>query len=116
MVLMTSDEWRVQGIEFALSAEGDNTVMYLEKASKCFEFAGDTVLLKRVEAEMSFHTLMSEITPMSTLEDKTEQRAMKALINCVKVGLQSEAKELCKSLLDKMAYKDIFEFEIMNRL
>ncbi len=29
-VLMTSDEWRVQGIEFALSAESENAVMFLE--------------------------------------------------------------------------------------
>ncbi len=31
-VLLTSDEWRVQGNEFALTAEGDSTVMFLQKA------------------------------------------------------------------------------------
>eukprot|EP01034_Spumella_vulgaris_P047544 gene47544-biopygen37522 len=39
-VLMTSDEWRAQGIEFALSAEGEDTTLFLEKALHCFKLAG----------------------------------------------------------------------------
>ncbi len=43
-VIMTSERCRVQGIEFALSAEGDVAEPFLEKAVKCFNQAGDSAL------------------------------------------------------------------------
>lgn len=48
VLLMTGDEWRVRGIEFALSAEGSEIVPMLQKAERCFALSRDEVLRSQV--------------------------------------------------------------------
>ena len=48
---MTADEWRVRGIELALSAEGENATGFLLHAARCFDNAGDECLQRRAEAQ-----------------------------------------------------------------
>jgi superfamily I DNA/RNA helicase len=117
-VLMTSDEWRVQGIEFALSAEGENTVMFLEKALKCFTLANDETLLTRCAAELQ---LVQARLFLSSFKNHIINRhevknAVKVILEGLRVGLREEVRELCKALQSKVAYGEIFGFEIVKRL
>jgi hypothetical protein len=116
-VLMTSDEWRAQGIEFALSAEGDNVISLLEKAVKCFQSACDEDLQIRAETQLALtvHTKQLIKQRGSRNLNLSEQQALAySVFNGLKFGYRTEVKEMCSHLKDMFEYSVIFEAEVAS--
>jgi hypothetical protein len=117
-VLMTSDEWRVQGIEFALSAEGEQTALFLLKAVKCFESAGDIILTDRATAELQLFNvrkiLIAELS--GCLSRELQLQVAAAVMNGLRVGLFSEVKDVCELTQEHVEYGEIFGYEVAKRV
>jgi hypothetical protein len=58
---MTPDEWRVRGIEFALSAEGDGAESLLCRAVTCFNRAGDFQLKEKATAHQEIEVMRCRV-------------------------------------------------------
>ncbi len=89
-VLMISFEWRVQGIEFALSAEGEQSAMFPQKAIKCFILAGDDDLVSRATAQLDVVNMMGESSMRLKIDHKTEQQTAAVLLSGLMAGLLRE--------------------------
>jgi hypothetical protein len=118
-VLMTSDEWRVQGIEFALSADGDNSELFLRKSVRCFSFACDDALLERAKCQLKhlvLHAQLVRLKRKSVLTADQEQNAARVVLGLLRLGLKSEVRELCRLLCDAVANKLLFVEEVLSVL
>jgi hypothetical protein len=117
-VLMTSDEWRVQGIEFALCAEGEQSAMFLQKAVKCFTLAGDAELASRVSAELDLCVLTSKLVAGGdkTLTACEEQEAAQAVLRALRCGLRDGAGAVCGLLRGRVGCSNIFWWEVVCAL
>lgn len=100
--MMTSDEWRVEGIEMALQAEdsdGDeDSSNRLERSIAHFQKAGDSKLEARARAQLQVmkqehcarDTFFSEPSSSKAVSDGT-----KAIISYLNAGLVGEATRVC---------------------
>jgi hypothetical protein len=113
---MTSDEWRVQGIEFALSAEGDVTVQFLEKAVKCFTLAHDNTLCARAEAQLQLFLMTDELRTVTKLSAEQEPSSAKVLLSGLKAGLKNEVRLFCELLEGRVKNSEVFHKQILMRL
>ncbi len=117
---MTSEEWRVQGIEFALSAEGDAAEQFLEKAIKCFVQAGDAELLQRAVAEAEMvrvRELLGKHHHSKLLSEQLEKEVAKTVASVLRCGLVAEARELCGTLRNVLLdYVDLMILEVMCKM
>ncbi len=114
---MTSDEWRAQGIEFALSAEGESTVSFLHKAVKCFVHAGapSAFLLELASAQLKIADVVREMSITSDIvSEACEQSAAEAVLCGLRAGLLSPVKELCGALSGRVKTDCLFEKRIVS--
>jgi hypothetical protein len=118
---MTSDEWRVQGIEFALSAEGENTTMFLDKAARCFTLANDVQLASRALLQMDMAGLLERLLRVRLegrqLNDREEQDAAQVVLRAVRLGgMLREVREMSGMLKGVVRNSELFEWEVMSML
>jgi len=120
-VLMTSEEWRVQGIEFALSAEGESTAMFLEKAIKCFRLARDNELQHRAQTELAIndliatHSLPHTAQVESKLCDDEERALAGAVLDSLRCGGQRDrVRALLGLICPRVQQASWFEEKCLN--
>jgi hypothetical protein len=116
-IFMTADEWRVRGIDFALSAVGAEQIeSFLSRAITCFERAKDEVLLKRAELHLALERHRWSII-QKTAEKREALSAVEmnklpyTLVESLKCGLRDQVTHLCAmlpSLIDYDDYDDTF--------
>jgi hypothetical protein len=116
-VLMTGDEWRAQGVDFALSAEDDEGVdstRMLQRAVKCFTQAGETSLLALASAQLQISvckaSLGGELTP-----DNENQVAAAALCGW-KAGMGREVRALCAEVTGRVCNPMVFRQQVLVAL
>ena len=122
MVHMTSDEWRVRGIEFALSAEGEVVESFLRRAVMCFDRAGDYDLKEKASAHQEVEAMKRRVLNrcegrdegVGALTPLDEMDAAHAVLRGIKSRILSETYTL--SLLVAQCYSDehIFHKEVMS--
>ena len=98
-IILTPDEWRGKGIECALSAEGINTMSFLQRALNCFQQAADRDLIKKIIIQMEYHDLITRVKSYDEiLHSKDELTCADMLIQCSKYGLKQELSSLSELL------------------
>lgn len=116
VVLMTSEEWRVQGIEFALSAEADRAVEFLQKAVKCFTLAGDQQLTQLATAQCKTVELALRLRLRDTngrMSSELEREAAAVVLEGLQCGVFHEVKVLCETVRGAVQYPEIFARHVM---
>ena len=116
MELMTSEEWRAQGIDFAVAAEGENAESFLSKALKCFIQAGESKLVTRIETELSVIQLSKRLAIVKSLSLDQEQDVVRIVQQCLNNGLRSMAKKFCLTLSDKVHSKELYDLHIVGKM
>lgn len=121
----TNDEWKVEGIKAAMSAQGDNAIERLSRAISCFEKArlGADPLRVRAslqkEVEQFRYTLHMQLVD-GMLPPAIERKAARLLKDSVDKCLTSEAYDLCKLVTPHVPgseyRKSIFEKEVKMKL
>ncbi len=114
---MTSDEWRVQGIEFALSAESESAASFLEKAVRCFVLAGDAELSSRVTTQLALLRLLDELCGGGrdeALSVREEQEAAAVVLRGLKGGLTKEVREVVGLLCERVSHRELFRYEVVS--
>lgn len=96
MINMTPDEWRVRGIEFALSAEGNGGESLLRRAVLCFDRAGDFQLKEKAAAHQEIEAMRCRVMKFEgVLTPLDEVNAAHAILRSIKALLLVEAYSLC---------------------
>jgi hypothetical protein len=116
-VLMTNDEWRVQGIEFALSAEGESAAMFLQKAVTCLQNAADTALCTKATVQLQLYNLTVKLTEGVTditLSHHEELEAARTVLAGLRNGLTEEVREVVGLLATRVACGELFRLEIVS--
>ena len=116
VVLMTGDEWRVRGIDFALSVSeegsGPEAESMLRKAVQCFDRAGDFALKDKavahrdlvlvrarwlqlsdgnmIDSDRQGNAMMAPVLPMDIVD------AVNAMLGAIRVRLLAEALSLAE--------------------
>jgi hypothetical protein len=121
-LLMTNDEWRMKGIEFALRAEDANEVetiiTRLETALACFERAVDTDLAKRVKLLLRATKFRQHHLSGDTIRAEIEAEAIQIVQECLREKALFEARRLCSHVVFFLAQpaQPIFMSRILNVL
>ena len=126
--LMTRDEWKMRGIDFALTAgsSSDNSdtssAQRFEQAAYCFQRAGDSSLrsiaLACQQLELVkhtyFHDLLGQERPLVSTE---EVEIANVLQRCLRLSLIQECKQLCLSVESRLSVhsKKLFNAEIVRK-
>jgi hypothetical protein len=118
-VLMTSDEWRIRGIEFALLAEADVIESMLQKALFCFDHAGDIPLRTRVNILLELHTCKKKLNAITNdiiLQSKDEIDISNCIYKCLRVGLVTDVLDVCDLLCERSCEPRYFLLNIRQKL
>ena len=99
--LMTTDEWRVEGIEMAMQQpdEVEDQLKYLERAIDCFKKAGDNELAERASVHRKAVLLEeSALAQEDFFEDTKSQftvsEATDAILSYLEAGMTKDAARL----------------------
>ena len=98
--LMTSDEWRARGLDFAVSAEGSSAVLLLREAVRCFERAKDFKLSRRASAELEFHLMMQRLAEASSRSGGSDRSGSQ----CMAPSEEKEAAQLMEKLIESQLH------------
>jgi hypothetical protein len=114
-VMMLGDEWRARGVNFALSAEGDNAVAFLTQAKRCFECAGDKHLIARTMISLELETLRHRLfTGEISIRDELEAASLLCRSLTIAMPLPwSDTIEMCELLSAKVCDAIHFQREIL---
>ena len=118
-VLMTSDEWRIRGIEFALLAEGDVVESMLQKALFCFNHADDIPLRMRVNLLLELNTYRKKLNIITNdiiLQSKDEIDISNCIYKCLRVGLVTDVLDVCDLLCERSCEPRYFQLNIRQKL
>ena len=132
--LMTRDEWRMRGIDIALSAQGSSEFALsnrlLGQAAQCFERAAEATLRATVSTQMALHTATAHqnITMINTIkESSVVERHSNALsaaeeiavadtvLRGLRAGLHSASLYLCRTVESRLdaQSKKFFASEVL---
>ncbi len=121
-LLMTNDEWRMKGIEFALRAEDatevETIISRLQTALACFERAVDADLVKRVKLLLRATKFRQQHLSGDTLRAETETEAIHIIHECLREKALFEARRLCSQFVFYLPQpvQPIFRSRIVNPL
>lgn len=116
---MTSDEWRVRGIELAMSAEGSDAGLFLQRAVRCFELAGDSALKARAAAHLDVEQYCSRLTHSSggaltgTMKPRDEFETVRLATRAVRAGLRDQARSLCELIAQRVSEPRYFDMYVL---
>jgi hypothetical protein len=113
MINMTN-EWRVRGIEFALSAEGDSADSFLRKAIMCFDRAKDFSLKEKAAAHQEVEAMRKRVIQSEgILTPLDEVDSAHAIQRCIKALLLSEAYSLCLLIAKCYSEDHVFHTSVL---
>ena len=105
---MTRDEWRMRGIDIALSAEGSSDLaraaQLLAQAVLCFQRAEEPVLKSVAAAQLSLiqaetqHVALQGSNEKKVMSSAEEVAVASVVLRAVRGGLLEQAKGLCRKL------------------
>jgi hypothetical protein len=116
---MTSDEWRVRGIELAMSAEGSDAELFLQRAVRCFELAGDSALKARAAAHLDVEQYCSRLTQScggaltGTMKPRDEIETVRLATRAVRAGLRDQARSLCELIAQRVSEPRYFDMYVL---
>ena len=116
---MTSDEWRIRGIEFALLAEGDVVDSMLKRALVCFDHAGDMSLRMRTQALLDLEICRKKLNVISdhvNLQSKFEIDVSNCILRCIRAGLVSDTLDVCDLLCERSCEPRYFQQYVRQKL
>ena len=100
-VFMTSDEWKARGIDFTLSACGENSESFLLKAVECFENARLEDLKLRAQCHIQLEIKRSLALRRVLVSDSSAVDADDSNISPFSLDVQSELSELIVKSLER---------------